>query len=169
MISYETSCSFCNDTCTSDYLRCRICPKSYHLKCLFQHGYIRNISIQIPRFGKSDWSCPECVNTSIFRSFQFVSFQIDLTRLLNEDELHYLIDAFEHIDRDKDGYIVLEEFLSNRNSHAGLELFIQYNADVGRRVFSLMDVSRKGVVTWTDFALFYSCKLMIVKNQVNEF
>lgn len=95
-----------------------------------------------------------------------------MTRLLNESELHYLIDAFEHIDRDKDGYIVLEEFLSfqtHRNTPEGLELFIQSNPDFGKRLFSLIDSSRKGALAWTDFALFYSCKLMVVKNQVKNF
>jgi Ca2+-binding EF-hand superfamily protein len=80
--------------------------------------------------------------------------------------------AFEQIDRDKDGYIILEEFLSlkpNRTISNGLELFIQYNRDLGKQLFSLMDSRQKGVVTWGDFALFYSCKLIAVKDQVNHF
>jgi hypothetical protein len=32
-----------------------------------------------------------------------------------------------------------------------------------------MDSLQKGVVTWSDFALFYSCKLIVVKDKVNHF
>lgn len=32
--------------------------------------------------------------------------------------------------------------------------------------FILMDLKEKGVVGWSDFALFYSCKLIAAKNKV---
>jgi len=108
-----------------------------------------------------------------FKNFFFSSLifiQNDLTRLLNQDEIHNLINAFEQIDRDKDGYIVLEEFLSfqsNKNISDGLELFVQYNHEIGRKIFSSMDSKQQGVVAWSDFSLFYSCKLIAVKDKVN--
>jgi hypothetical protein len=32
-----------------------------------------------------------------------------------------------------------------------------------------MDSKQKGVVAWSDFALFYSCKLIAVKDKVMRF
>lgn len=32
-----------------------------------------------------------------------------------------------------------------------------------------MDTAQKGVVAWSDFALFYSCKLIAAKDKVSYF
>ncbi len=150
-ISSEDLCSFCHDSCIGDYIRCRVCTKIYHSICLFQRGYIRNQSFNLPRLAKQDWSCPECN---------------DLTQLLNQDEIHYLIHVFEQIDRDNDGYIVLEEFLSFQSNKNISDRFLQYNSDSKRKLFSLIDSTQKGVIAWSDFVWFYSCKLTALKDKV---
>jgi hypothetical protein len=38
---------------------------------------------------------------------------------------------------------------------------------MGRKLFSSMDLKQQGVVAWSDFSLFYSCKLIAVKDKVN--
>ncbi|CAF3492489.1 unnamed protein product [Rotaria sp. Silwood1] len=152
-ISYELSCSSCEGACVGNYVRCRICTKAYHSKCLFERGHVNDELFYLPRLAKQDWSCPECS---------------DLTRLLNQDELDSLIQAFEQIDENKDGYIILDEYLSfksNKTKSNDFELFIQRNHELGKKYFSLMDAKQQGVVCWADFALFYSCKFIAAKDQ----
>ncbi|CAF1126597.1 unnamed protein product [Rotaria sordida] len=152
-IAYELLCSSCGGPCIGNYLRCRVCTKTYHSQCLFERGYVNDQSFYLPRLAKQDWSCPECS---------------DLTQLLHQDELDNLIQAFEQIDTNKDGYIILEEYLSlksNKIKSNDLELFIQHNHDLGKKYFSLMDSTQQGVVCWSDFALFYSCKLIAAKDK----
>jgi hypothetical protein len=71
-----------------------------------------------------------------------------------------------------DGYIILDEYLSlqsNKKLADGLELFIQHSYGLGKFYFGLMDSTQKGVVAWSDFVLFYSCKLIVAKTKVNIF
>jgi hypothetical protein len=109
--------------------------------------------------------------------------------LISTNELAYLMQAFDFIDRNggektsvkrsrcerhvfflvEDGFIILNEFLSfepNKQFSSGFELFVQFNRDLGRIFFRAMDVNQEGAVGWSDFALFYSCKLIISKNKV---
>ncbi|CAF1315124.1 unnamed protein product [Adineta ricciae] len=153
-IAYTLSCAFCNETCVSNYLRCRICMDIFHVECLSQRGYLHNQSISFRNRLQPDWSCPDCR---------------DLTRLLNHDELLYLIHAFDQLDKNRDGYIILEEFLSfqsNKSIPEGLELFVQHNHETGRRYFALMDCGQRGVVAWSDFVLLYACKLICAKDKI---
>jgi len=92
-----------------------------------------------------------------------------LTPLLTQDELDHLIDSFDRIDQDRDGYITLDEFLSlkpNQSHRNSLALFTQYNIDSSKKIFVVMDSAQKGVVPWSDFVLFYTCKLLATKDKV---
>ncbi|CAF2669786.1 unnamed protein product [Rotaria sp. Silwood2] len=152
-IAYDLSCSSCDGACVGNYVRCRICTKAYHCQCLIEHGYGGDELLSIRRLSKQDWSCPGCS---------------DLTRLLNQDELNTVIQAFEQIDANKDGYIILEEYLSlksNKRKSVDFELFIQRNHELGKKYFSLMDSTQQGIICWSDFALFYSCKFIAAKDQ----
>ena len=42
------------------------------------------------------------------------------------------------------------------------------NEEIQRQHFQLMDLKEKGTVSWSDFALFYSCKLIAAKNKVKN-
>ena len=69
-----------------------------------------------------------------------------------------------------DGYIILNEFLSLKSSKAmpdELNPFVQPNPEAGRLHFRLMDTAQQGAVAWSDFALLYSCKLIVAKNKVS--
>lgn len=50
---------------------------------------------------------------------------------------------------------------------SGFNLFTQDNQDIEKLHFNLMDSRQKGVVPWSDFALFFSCKILASKNKVN--
>ncbi|CAF3348328.1 unnamed protein product [Rotaria socialis] len=153
-IAYELFCSFCDGPCIGSYLRCRVCIKAYHSQCLFERGYINDPTFKLPRLAKQDWSCPECR---------------DLTRLLNDDELNHLMQAFELIDTNQDGYITFEEFLSlqlNTTISADFHAFIQNNVALAKIYFSLMDSTQQGVIAWSDFALLYSCKIIAAKDKI---
>ncbi|CAF1277786.1 unnamed protein product [Rotaria magnacalcarata] len=153
-IAYELFCSFCQGPCIGNYLRCRVCIKAYHSRCLFERGYINDPTFNLPRFSKQDWSCPECR---------------DLTRLLDNDELNHLMQAFELIDTNQDGYITFEEFLSlqlNTTISADFHVFIQNNVALAKKYFSLMDSTQQGVIAWSDFALLYSCKIIAAKDKI---
>ncbi|UJR38359.1 hypothetical protein I4U23_031029 [Adineta vaga] len=153
-IAYKLSCAFCDESCIGNYLRCRVCIHSYHVECLSQRGYLYNPPTSFRRHVQQDWSCPDCC---------------DLTRLLHHEELLYLIHAFDQIDKNRDGYIILDEFLSlqtNKSIPDGLELFVQHNQELGKRYFSLMDSAQTGVVAWSDFVLLYSCKLISAKDKI---
>ena len=68
-----------------------------------------------------------------------------------------------------DGYIIMENFLelcTNRKGMDHLNLFTP-SEELERSHFRLMDLKEKGTVSWSDFALFYSCKLIAAKNRVN--
>ncbi|CAF1236487.1 unnamed protein product [Adineta steineri] len=153
-ISYNFLCSCCGSSCAGDSIRCRVCIKAYDLQCLTQRGYLSHQLVPLRRHAKQDWSCPDCS---------------DLTRLLSHDELMHLMNAFDQIDRDRDGYIVLEEFLSlkaNKTGSDGLESFIQHNQDLGKKYFSLMDPIQQGAVAWSDFIRLYSCKVIAAKDRI---
>jgi hypothetical protein len=47
-------------------------------------------------------------------------------------------------------------------------LFSQ-NENLEKIHFNLMYLKEKGSVSWSNFALFYSCKLIAAKNKVNIF
>ena len=69
-----------------------------------------------------------------------------------------------------DGYIVLDDFLtfcSKGKMTDSFNLFTQNNQDLEKLHFTLMDSRRKGAVAWSDFALFFSCKIIATKNKVN--
>lgn len=73
---------------------------------------------------------------------------------------------------DLDGLIILDEYLSideNESLPSGFELFIQHNPELGRQYFRLMDTRQTGAISWSDFAVFYSCKLLVAKNKVMLF
>ncbi|CAF3080573.1 unnamed protein product [Rotaria socialis] len=152
-IAYQLLCEYCDGPCIGNYLRCRVCIKTYHSHCLFERGHLSDPAFSLPRLGKQDWSCPDCE---------------DLTRLLNQDEINYLISAFEKMDRDKNGYIVLDDFLtfcSKGKMTDSFNLFTQNNQDLEKLHFTLMDSRRKGAIGWSDFALFFSCKMIATKNK----
>jgi Ca2+-binding EF-hand superfamily protein len=87
---------------------------------------------------------------------------------LSQDEIHYLIHVFEQIDRDNDGYIVLEEFVSLQSNKSISDRFLQYNSDSARKLFSLIDSTQKGAIAWSDFIWYYSCKLSALKDKVKQ-
>lgn len=61
-ISYESSCSFCDQVCIDNILHCRICTKTYHIQCLIQRGYLKEQPPNKSRLTKQEWNCPSCVN-----------------------------------------------------------------------------------------------------------
>lgn len=48
----------------------------------------------------------------------------------------------------------------------GFEMFIQNNPELGRTFYRLMDTRNSGAISWSEFAAFYSCKLIVAKNKV---
>ncbi len=192
-IAYQVRCEFCTGPCIGDYLRCRICIKTYHFQCLYERGHMNDPSFSLPRLARQDWSCPDCVNIiSIHSISYYLKFfiQADLTRLLTEDEMNYLIHVFDQIDVNKgsiekkntksreligcfinlDGYIIMDtflEFCSGGKLIDNFNLFSQ-NEDLEKKHFYLMDIQQKGAVAWSNFALFYSCKLIAAKNKVKH-
>ncbi|CAF1245647.1 unnamed protein product [Rotaria sp. Silwood1] len=152
-IAHQLLCEYCDGPCIGDYVRCRICIKSYHSHCLYQRGHVSDPLFSLPRLAKQDWTCPDCG---------------DLTRLLTEEEVHYLISSFEKMDHNKDGYIMLNEFItfcSRRKTKDNVSLFPHDNEDLEKLHFNIMDSNQKGAVTWSDFAHFYTCKLIAAKNK----
>lgn len=70
-----------------------------------------------------------------------------------------------------DGLIILDEYLSldeESRLPSGFELFIQRNPELGKSYYRLMDTRNSGAISWSDFAAFYSCKLIVAKNKVSE-
>ncbi|CAF1154373.1 unnamed protein product [Rotaria sordida] len=152
-IAHQLLCEYCSGPCIGDYVRCRICIKSYHVLCLYERGHVSDPLFTLPRLSKQDWSCPDCG---------------DLTSLLTQEEVSYLISAFEKMDRNNDGYIILDEFVafcSKKKIKDNVSLFPHNNEDMERLHFYLMDSRKKGAVAWSDFAHFYSCKLIAAKNK----
>ena len=68
-----------------------------------------------------------------------------------------------------DGFIIMDEFLTfcasgkMTDSH---NLFTNDDQELEKKHFTLMDIKQKGAVAWSDFALFYSSKLIAAKNKV---
>lgn len=60
-IAYQLLCEFCGGPCIGDYVRCRVCIKSYHTRCVYERGYIYDQLFTITRLSRQDWSCPDCV------------------------------------------------------------------------------------------------------------
>ena len=60
-IAYQLLCEYCNGPCIGNYLRCRICIRTYHSQCLYERNHVSERAFLIPRLGKQDWTCPECV------------------------------------------------------------------------------------------------------------
>jgi hypothetical protein len=60
-VAHQLMCALCEGTCIGSYLRCRVCINTFHCQCLFERGYMHNQIVALPRLGKQDWSCPECV------------------------------------------------------------------------------------------------------------
>ena len=69
-----------------------------------------------------------------------------------------------------DGYIIMENFLELCTSRKNMNHFDLFgrNEEIQKQHFQLMDLKEKGTVSWSDFALFYSCKLIAAKNKVNN-
>ncbi|CAF2954013.1 unnamed protein product [Rotaria sp. Silwood2] len=152
-IAHQLLCEYCDGPCIGDYVRCRVCIKSYHSHCLYQRGHVSDPSFSLPRLGKQDWTCPDCG---------------DLTRLLTQEEVNYLISSFEKMDQNKDGYIILNDFAvfcSKGKTKDYVNLFPHCNEDLEKLHFNIMDSRQKGAVTWSDFAHFYTCKLIAAKNK----
>jgi hypothetical protein len=69
-----------------------------------------------------------------------------------------------------DGFIIMEDFLAFCTSGKmtdSFSLFTQDSDELEKNHFSLMDTKQKGAVAWSDFALFYTCKIIASKNKVN--
>ena len=64
-ISYESSCSFCDQACIDNILHCRICTKAYHMQGRVQRGYLNDQPINKSRATKYEWNCPLCVNRKV--------------------------------------------------------------------------------------------------------
>lgn len=79
-IAYQLLCEYCEGPCIGNYLRCRICIKTYHSHCLYERGHLNDPSFSLPRLGKQDWSCPECVCSSFVLDCDFHSNKISLGR-----------------------------------------------------------------------------------------
>ena len=45
----------------------------------------------------------------------------------------------------------------------GFEMFIQNNPELGRTFYHLMDTRNSGAISWSEFAAFYSCKLIVAR------
>jgi hypothetical protein len=59
------------------------------------------------------------------------------------------------------------EFCLSGKVMDNFDLFSQ-NKELEKKHFNLMDLQQKGTVAWSDFALFYSCKLIAAKNKVKN-
>ena len=60
-IAYQLLCEFCGGPCIGDYVRCRVCIKTYHSQCLYERGHVSDQAFSLPRLSRQDWSCPDCV------------------------------------------------------------------------------------------------------------
>lgn len=58
------------------------------------------------------------------------------------------------------------ELCTHRKDIDHLNLFT-HDEELEKSHFRMMDLKEKGTVSWSDFALFYSCKLIAAKNRVN--
>ena len=68
-----------------------------------------------------------------------------------------------------DGFISMDDFLAYCSSGKMMDsfnLFTHDDHELEKKHFSLMDIKQQGAVAWSDFALFYSCKLIAAKNKV---
>mgnify|MGYP001056824313 CR=1 FL=1 len=60
-VAYQLLCEFCGGPCIGEYVRCRVCIKSYHARCVYERGYNYDQLLTIARLSRQDWSCPDCV------------------------------------------------------------------------------------------------------------
>jgi hypothetical protein len=69
-----------------------------------------------------------------------------------------------------DGLIMLHEYLTFEPNEAiddKFGLFTFQDVHLRRIYFHLMDVRRTGAIAWSEFSLFYTCKLITLKNKVD--
>ncbi|CAF1189695.1 unnamed protein product [Adineta steineri] len=147
-------CIFCNGPCIDDSIHCGVCMKTYHYQCRYELDNVNDQSSLLPSLQKQYNSCLECE---------------DLTQLLTEDEINYLISIFKHIDQDKDGFIILRDFLAFCTNGILLDkfhLFTLNNIDLNKVHFNIMDSRQNRNVAWVDFERFYICKLIAAKNKI---
>lgn len=74
VIAYKLLCEFCGGPCIGEYIRCRVCIKTYHSQCLYERGHVNDQSFSLPRLSRQDWSCPDCVINSFINIFIFQIF-----------------------------------------------------------------------------------------------
>jgi hypothetical protein len=127
LTSVTNTCAYCEKTCIDKTLQCRICNRTYHSKCLYERNHLDDPNLNPRRMTRLDWSCPACVRyhryyLTLIRLSVISCSQQDMTKLINNSDMQYLIQLFEHIDKDK-GHSLL---FSNRWSCHSLHRWFYY-------------------------------------------
>jgi hypothetical protein len=57
IVSCGYQCSYCDNLCDVENLRCKACANVFHIECLYNRGHLNSIDIPIA----NDWTCSDCV------------------------------------------------------------------------------------------------------------